>query len=127
MFHPYVRPQENGNRTEVRWMALTDENGTGLLVIGDSLLSMSALHYTIDDLDPGAEKAGRHAGELEERDLVSLNIDQRQMGVGGINSWGPTALPRYSIYYAPYRYSFRLRPITAADGSAAERARERWR
>ncbi len=127
MSHPYVRPQETGNRTDVRWMSLTDRRGTGLLVIGDPLLSMSALHFTVDDLDPGVEKAQRHFGELDERDLISLNIDYRQMGVGGINSWGPTALPRYSIYYAEYRYGYRLRPITAADRSLTALARERWR
>jgi beta-galactosidase len=106
------------------WMALANEAGTGLLVIGMPMLSMSALHYTVDDLDPGESKAQRHAGELVERDLVNLNIDYRQMGVGGITSWGPTGLPKYSLYYQDYRYSFRLRPFTRADGSPADLAKE---
>jgi beta-galactosidase len=126
LFHPYVRPQENGNRTDIRWMALTNKDGTGLLVIGTPLLSMSALHYTTDDLDPGEEKAQRHAGEPVERDLVSLNVDYRQMGVGGITSWGPTGLPRYSLYYQEYEYGFRLRPFSRDDSSPAELARERY-
>ena len=125
-FYPYVRPQENGNKTDVRWMALTDGQGSGLLVIGMPLLSMSALHFTIDDLDPGEEKAQRHAGELVERDLVNLNVDYRQMGIGGTNSWGTTGLPRYSLYYQVYRYGFRLRPFNTADGPPAELARQRY-
>jgi beta-galactosidase len=123
-FHPYVRPQENGNKTDVRWMALANDEGVGLLVIGLPLLSMSALHYTTDDLDPGEEKAQRHAGELVERDLVNLNIDYKQMGVGGITSWGPTGLPRYSLYYGEYQYSFTIRPFSVEDGPPATLARQ---
>ncbi len=52
-FHPYVRPQDNGNKTDVRWMALSNDEETGLLIVGMPLLSMSALHYTMEDLDPG--------------------------------------------------------------------------
>jgi beta-galactosidase len=125
-FHPYIRPQENGNKTDVRWMALTNDEGFGLLITGMPLLSISALHYTIDDLDPGESKQQRHAGELVERDLVNLNIDYKQMGVGGINSWGPTALPRYSLYYGEYRYSFRLQPFSRNDGAAADFAKVRY-
>ena len=107
-------------------MALSDSAGTGLLIIGMPLLSVSALHFTLDDLDPGERKAQRHAGDLVERDLVNLNIDYKQMGVGGINSWGPTALPRYSLYYDEYAYSFTLRPFSAQDGSPAELARQHY-
>jgi len=125
--HPYIRPQENGNKTDVRWMALTNDEGAGLLIIGMPVLSMSALHFTIDDLDPGEQKAQRHAGELVERDLVNLNVDFKQMGVGGITSWGPTALPKYSLPPEEYNYGFRLRPFTAEDGPPDELARERYK
>ena len=54
-FHQYVRPQENGNKTDVRWMALSNDEETGLLIVGMPLLSMSALHYTMEDLDPGEQ------------------------------------------------------------------------
>ena len=111
-FHPYIRPQENGNKTDVRWMALSNDAGTGLLIIGMPLLSMSALHYLMEDLDPGEQKQQRHSGELAERDLVNVHVDLRQMGVGGINSWGTTALPQYSLDYEEYRYRFRLRPFS---------------
>jgi beta-galactosidase len=124
MPHPYIRPQETGNRTDVRWMALTNDQGTGLLVVGMPLLSMSALHFSMDDLDPGEQKAQRHWGELVERDLVTLNIDYRQMGVGGVTSWGPTALPKYSLYYQEYRYGFRLRPFSREDGTPAALSKE---
>jgi beta-galactosidase len=126
-WHPYVRPQENGNKTDVRWMALTNREGAGLLIIGMPVLSMSALHFTIDDLDPGESKAQRHAGEMVERDLVNLNVDFKQMGVGGINSWGPTALPKYSLPVDEYTYGFRLRPFTAEDGPPDALARQRYK
>jgi beta-galactosidase len=126
LFHPYERPQEAGTRTDVRWMALTNDQGVGLLIIGMPLLSMSALHFTVDDLDPGEEKAQRHAAYLVERDLVNLNVDYRQMGVGGVNSWGPTGLPRYSLYYREYSYAFRMRPFTGEQGAPAELARQRF-
>ena len=88
-------------------------------------LSFSALHFTQEDLDDGPEKDQRHAGELEERDLVALNIDLRQMGVSGFNSWGTTALPKYSLPYGKYEYQFTLRPFQAGDAPPWELARER--
>lgn len=125
-FHPYIRPQETGNKTDVRWMALTNDEGAGLLIIGMPLLSMSALHYTVEDLDPGWSKRGWHAGELMERDLVALNIDYRQMGVGGINSWGMTALPEYSLEYGEHRYAFRLRGFSAEEGPPSQLSKMRY-
>jgi beta-galactosidase len=137
-FHPYVRPQETGNKTDVRWMTFRRaSDGLGLMVLaaggeGESLgedpyLSMSALHYTQEDLDDGPEKDQRHAGELRERDLVAVDVDFRQMGVGGITSWGPTALPQYSLPYEDYSYRFILRPITGSDDRPWELARKRYR
>ena len=93
--YPYVRPQETGNKTDVRWVALANASGTGLLAAGSPCLSVTALHYLTSDLDPGDQKAQRHAGEIPPRAFVRLNLDERQMGVGGITSWGPTALPKY--------------------------------
>jgi len=121
--YPYIRPQETGNKTDVRWMALTDQTGTGLLVVGLPQLSVTALHYTTADLDPGEKKAQVHAGEIPARPFVRLNVDERQMGVGGVNSWGYTALPEYSIAYAEHWYRFLLRGLTAGDGEPAALAR----
>lgn len=137
-FHPYVRPQETGNKTDVRWMVLRREpDGLGLLVLAEGgvsesevenpFLSMSALHFTQEDLDDGPAKDQRHSGELRERDLVAVNVDYRQMGVGGITSWGPTALPKYSLPYENYTYQFTLRPITGADRQPWVTARQRYR
>jgi beta-galactosidase len=122
-FFPYIRPQETGNKTDVRWMALTDSSGPGLLIVGMPLLSVSALHFAIDDLDPGPVKRQRHAGDLTPRDDIYLNIDHKQMGVGGINSWGPTALPKYSLPYEEYSYRFLLRGFVPSDGTPDALAR----
>jgi beta-galactosidase len=125
-YFPYIRPQESGNKTDVRWLALRDSSGTGLLFVGDSLLSMSALHYTIADLDPGLEKGQTHSGQLVERPEVYVNVDERQMGVGGTDSWGTPALPQYSLPYREYRYRFRMRGVSASDGDVDRLARERF-
>jgi beta-galactosidase len=113
--HPYVRPQETGNRTDVRWLELRDDRGWGLRIEGTPLVEVTAMPYARKDLDPGDEKAQRHWGELRPEDAIYLNVDDRQMGVGGINSWGPTALERYSLPYASYEYRFTLRALRPAD------------
>jgi beta-galactosidase len=118
LYHPYVRPQETGQRADVRWMTLTDGDGRGLLVTGAAPLDVTASRFLTADLDPGEEKAQRHAVELEPRDLVRLNVDYRQMGVGGINSWGPTAIPEYQLPYGEYRYRWVLRGIGPGDDPA---------
>jgi beta-galactosidase len=110
LYVPYVRPQENGTRTGIRWFALTDDSGHGLLITGMPLLSVSALHYSIDDLDY-RESQKRHTVDLQKRDYVDLNIDLKQSGVGGNNSWGAKPLPRYRLPAGRYEYSFRLSPL----------------
>ncbi len=128
---PYVRPQENGNKTDVRWVALTDGDGIGLLAVGMPLLSVSAHHNTIEDFDhPQAgyaarhEAVNRHVNDIKARDLVSLNLDFRQMGVGGNNSWGAQTIDKYRLLDANYRYSFRLRPFRGGPQDAAALARQ---
>jgi len=121
--HPYVRPQETGNRTDIRWMALTDRAGAGVLIVGEPSFSGSALRFLPEDLDTGDEKRQTHWGELRERDLISVQVDQRQMGVGGTNSWGTTALDEYSIQYGELRYSFLMQPLKPGGAPAAELAR----
>ena len=110
-FHDYVRPQESGNKTDVRWVKLTNGNGTGLLISGDTVLNIAARHYLDEDLDEGLEKRNRHFGELKERDLTTLNIDLEQTGVGGINSWGSWPLKQYRLNYKNYSYSFTITPV----------------
>ncbi len=104
---PYVMPQENGNRTDVRWMYLSDRGGEGLLVVADSLLSMSAWPYTEENLNEA-----KHTYELKDPGYNTLNIDLEQMGVGGNDSWSIVSQPleKYQIPAKPYSYSFYLLP-----------------
>ncbi|MEO6523302.1 MAG: glycoside hydrolase family 2 TIM barrel-domain containing protein [Mucilaginibacter sp.] len=105
---PYVVPQENGNRTDVRWMYLSDKVNNGLLVVADSLLSMSAWPYSEKNI-----VAARHTNKLKDAGYLTLNIDLIQMGVGGNDSWSELAapLPEYQIPAKPYRYSFYILPV----------------
>jgi len=107
---PYLRPQENGTRTDIRWMSLTNEDGIGLLISGLPLISASALPFTISQLDY-TENEFRHTVDLVPNDFIDLNIDYRQTGVGGNDSWGARPLPAYTLFSGKYTYSFRIRPI----------------
>ncbi len=112
-YHPYVRPQQSGNKTDVRWLELRDDSGRGVRITGDAPFQFTALPYLDSDLDAGREgrSAGTHSGDLVKRKLVSLNLDHKQAGVGGVNSWATAALPEYQIEAKPYRYSFTISPI----------------
>jgi len=110
---PYVTPQENGNKTDVRWLALTDANGAGLLAVGMPLLEVSAHHYTTQDL-----AQARHWHELPRRREITLNLDHRQMGLGNA-SCGPGTLPQYLIQPEEMRFSVRLRPLRPGDAPMA--------
>jgi beta-galactosidase len=127
-YHPYIRPQENGNRTDVRWVALANDEGTGLLAVGLPLVSISALHYTTDDFDEGIKKRNRHTTDVRNRDLVTLNLDYKQMGVGGDTSWGSRAKPHpeYTLYPQEYTYRFRLRHFSKKDPSFFILSRQRF-
>ncbi|MBS1565010.1 MAG: DUF4981 domain-containing protein, partial [Bacteroidetes bacterium] len=104
---PYVVPQENGNHTDVRWMYLHAGAGQGLLVVADSLLSMSAWPWTEANI-----VAARHTNKLKDAGYITLNIDLAQMGVGGNDSWSEVAqpLPQYQLPARPYHYGFYLQP-----------------
>ncbi|ELS58246.1 glycoside hydrolase family 2 TIM barrel-domain containing protein [Streptomyces viridochromogenes] len=118
-WEPYIRPQENGNRTDVRWVALTGRDGTGLLVSGEPLLEVNASHFTPEDLSVGA----RHDYQLTPRDEVVLRLAHRQMGVGGDNSWGAHTHDEYKLFASrDYSYTYRLRPLTdLGEAMAASR------
>ncbi len=114
LFVPYVSPQENGTRTDVRWVAVRDEEGRGLAFFGLDLLSFSALFYAIEDLH--REKRGTmHPTDLVERDFVELTIDHKQTGVGGEDSWGARPYPQYTLFPDNYVYRFRLKPLDPGD------------
>ncbi|WP_333739576.1 glycoside hydrolase family 2 TIM barrel-domain containing protein [Streptomyces sp. IBSBF 2806] len=115
----YLRPQESGNKTDVRWVALTDGDGVGLLVSGEPLLEVNASHFTPEDLSVGA----RHDYQLTPRKEVVLRVNHRQMGVGGDNSWGAHTHDEYKLFAdRDYAYTYRLRPLTdVAEATKASR------
>jgi beta-galactosidase len=117
-FVDYSEPQENGNKTDVRWIALTNAQGVGLLAVGMPLISASAHHYTTDDLE-----RAKYSYQMEHEDFITVNLDYNQTGVGGDDSWGARPHDEYTLHPKPYRYSFRLRPFSEADGSPIELAR----
>jgi beta-galactosidase len=120
---PYVRPQDNGNKEDVRWAALTDAAGQGLLVVAEeSPVAFSALHYTAADL-----AAVKHRHELKPRAEVVLSLDARQCGLGN-GSCGPGVLERYAVPPQVYRLHLRLCPCPAgSDAEIAAPARRDYR
>ncbi|MCU0409083.1 MAG: DUF4981 domain-containing protein, partial [Bacteroidales bacterium] len=121
---PYTRPQENGYKTDTRWLTLTDDNGTGILVSGNPLICFAALNNIHDDFEspgklspyrPDAKSANTHTIDVKPRDLINLNVDYGQMGVGGDDSWGAMIHPEYRLLNNKYEYSFRIRPIVKDD------------
>lgn len=117
----YVVPQENGNRTDVRWMFLNNpKSKEGLLIVADSLLSMSAWPYTEENI-----QNAKHTNKLKDAGFITLNIDLIQMGVGGNDSWSDVAAPleKYQIKAKDYQYSFYIVPFNAKNKTAGERAK----
>ena len=110
-YYPYIRPQENGYKTDIRWMALTNKEGAGLKVEGLQALSGSALHFESADFDAGLTKKQRHAADVHPRSDVFLHIDLEQCGVGGDNSWGAWTHKQYRLEEKAYSYSFVLKPV----------------
>lgn len=113
-FH-YIRPQESGNKTEVRWAELTDNEGFGIRVEGEGLLNVSALDVTPGMLDPGMEKHNMHQNSIwPDRWSVYLNVDLGQRGLGGDNSWGATPHQPYRMFPKDFKYTYYLSPIRNA-------------
>mgnify|MGYP000834072594 FL=1 len=110
-FYSYIRPQETGTKTDIRWWKQLNAGGNGLKVVGDAPFSASALHYTICSLDDGEQKDQRHSPEVQKADLTNLIIDKAQMGLGCVNSWGALPLPQYMLPYGDYEFTFILTPV----------------
>jgi beta-galactosidase len=111
-YFPYARPQESGNKTDVRWLTMSDKKGAGLkIVFADSLLNFSALPYSLDDLDPEVDKKQYHSGELTETENIFMHIDLMQTGVQGIDSWGAQPLKKYRVPFSNHQYSYWILPI----------------
>ncbi len=111
-FYPYIRPQETGNKTDVRYWRQLNHAGKGLEIRASEPFSASALHYTIDSLDDGTRKHQRHSQQVPEADLTNLLFDKAQMGLGCIDSWGAWPLEKYLLPYGDYRFTFMLSPVT---------------
>ena len=110
-YFAYDRPQENGNKTDVRWMSLTDKQGEGLMVIGAPYISSSAYQFPNEDLDePGIRKSQRHTCDVQPKDMITWNIDWKQMGVGGDTSWGAYPHQPYLIPAQRVSFSFTFCP-----------------
>jgi len=108
---PYTRPQENGYKTEVRWLTLTDNNGKGMRIEGLQPLGVSALNNFPEDFDPGLTKKYRHTSDITPRKEVVLCIDLAQRGVGGDNSWGAYPHSAYLLKEKEYSYGFVIKPL----------------
>ena len=111
-FHPYIRPQETGTKSDLRWWHLADIGGRGLTVTSDAPFSASALHYPQESLDEGPAKRQGHSPEVEKQKNVSVCLDKVEYGLAGVNSWGALPLPEYRIPYADYTFRLKIAPAT---------------
>ena len=110
-FYSYIRPQENGSKTDIRWWKQMNKGGNGLMFISEAPFTASALHYSIESLDDGTKKEQRHSEFVQPVDYTNLCIDKIQMGLGCVNTWGAVPLEKYRIPYADYEFSFIMKPI----------------
>jgi beta-galactosidase len=111
LFFPYIEPQESGNRTDVRWVAFTNRAGLGLRAVGLPLLYFSAWHFSAEELE-----RHKHPSEIVRSDDITVNLDYRQMGVGGDDSWGAWPHREYRLPAQAYTYKFRLEPVRGHAG-----------
>ncbi|MBQ7511104.1 MAG: DUF4981 domain-containing protein [Prevotella sp.] len=115
-YFDYVRPQESGNHTDVRWFQVIDKEGRGLCFYGDAPMEASALPYTTAQLDDGMHKDkawGHHSGDLMPSGMTSVHIQQRQFGLGCVNSWGAWPRSEYRMPYKDYDFTFAIKPLRA--------------
>lgn len=111
-YHPYVRAQETGNKCDVRYFTLTNEDGRGIRATGDELIGVSAWNFTQDDIDYVlSDKEHRHGGSITKQPFVWVNIDHLQMGVGGDNTWGAQVHPEYTVTPCKWTYGFTISPV----------------
>ncbi len=110
-FFPYIRPQETGTKSELRWWRVVDVNGRGLEFTSDAGFSASALNYTIESLDDGQSKGQSHSAEVAKAPFTNLCIDKVQMGLGCVNSWNATPLPQYQVPYDDYEFTLLITPV----------------
>lgn len=107
----YVRPQENGYKTDVRWFELRNENGFGMKISGVELLGFSTHHNPIEDFDMETRDDFKHTNDIVKKDGVFVNADLKMMGVAGDNSWGARPYPQYSVPAKNYTFKFSIEPV----------------
>ena len=110
-FYPYIRPQENGNHTDIRWWRVLDAAGHGLEFYGTEPLNATSLNYLQSDLDDGTDKQQRHSGDLAARPFTVVSIDKAQFGIGCVNSWGAWPREEYRLPYGDYTYTYVIKPV----------------
>ena len=110
-FYSYIRPQETGTKSDLRWWKTLNAAGRGIQVVAAEPFSASALHYTIESLDEGTHKQQGHSPEVEEGDLTNFCFDLIQAGLGCEDSWGRIARPEYQVPYGDYEFTFILKPM----------------
>ena len=113
-YFEYVRPQESGNHTDVRWFRVLDANGHGLEFYSNAPMEASAMPYTMDQLDDGMHKDkawGHHSGDLIAAGKTQVFIQQHQFGLGCVNSWGAWPLEQYRLPYKDYDFTFAIKPV----------------
>ena len=113
-YFDYIRPQESGNHTDVRWFAVKNGEGRGLCFYSNAPMEASALPYTTAQLDDGFSKDkawGRHSGDLVPSGMTSVHIQQRQLGLGCVNSWGAWPRSEYRLPYKDYDFTFAIKPV----------------
>ena len=111
MYFPYIRPQENGNRTDTRWLSLTNSEGNGIIIESSNLFEFSSHHQYNDDFDGGNRKSQTHTYDILKRPIVNLNINYKQMGVGGDDSWGKQPHDEYKIKPGNLSFNYSISPI----------------
>lgn len=111
-YYPYIRPQESGNKSDLRWWEVKSLAGNGLYFTSDVAFQASALNYLTSDLDSGLDKEGHeHSGELEPRGLTNIHIDGFQSGLASEDSWGALPRPEYRLPYGDYSFNFVIKPL----------------
>ena len=111
LVYPYIRPQDTGNRADVRWVSLTNASGVGLLIRAEDVLNFAAWPFDMSDLE-----AAKHSCDLPVRDHITVNVDYQLHGVGGDDSWGALTHPEYTLPGdKPYRLAFTLSPLVRID------------
>lgn len=111
MPYPYIRPQETGTRSDLRWWRVVNPAGKGLEIVSGAPFSASALNYSVESLDEGKAKRNTHFSEVTPSDFTEVCFDLRQSGLACINSWGARPLEQYRIPYGDYRFDFTLVPL----------------